>query len=131
MVLDCYKILKQLEDRPAMWVGENTLKAIHLYTSRYYQALLDKGVVTATHTDEPFFDWVVDKLGYRESTAGWVNMIVAESMGFESKNIKWEKVFETHTTKGHHSVSIHRFYELLEEFKIEMEKQSIIKSKTN
>tara|TARA_R110002050_G_scaffold241085_1_gene377468 strand:- start:184 stop:579 length:396 start_codon:yes stop_codon:yes gene_type:complete len=129
MILDCYKILKQMERKPAMWVGENTLKAIHLYISGYYHALLDEGVVTAAHTDEPFFDWVADKLGYFESTAGWVNMIVAESMGFESKNISWEEVFETPTTKEQHSISINRFYELLEEFKKEMEEQSITKPK--
>jgi hypothetical protein len=120
MILDCYKILKQMETRPAMWVGENTLKAIYLYISGYYHALLDEGVVTAAHTDEPFFDWVAEKLGYYESTAGWVNMIVAESMGFDSKDISWEEVFETPISKEQHSISINRFYELLEEFNIEM-----------
>jgi hypothetical protein len=120
MILDCYKILKKMEPRPAMWVGENTLKAIHLYISGYYHALLDQGVVTAAHTDEPFFDWVAEKLGYYESTAGWVNMIVAEAKGFDSKNISWEEVFETPTSKEQHSISINRFYELLEEFEIKM-----------
>ncbi len=131
MILDCYKILKLIEYRPAMFVGENTLKAIHLYISGYYHALLDEGVVTAAHTDEPFFNWVANKLGYYESTAGWVNMIVAESMGFHSKDISWEEVFEAPTTDEQHSISINRFYELLEEFKKDMEKQSITKPKTN
>lgn len=125
MILDCYKILKQIEHRPALWVGENTLNAINLYISGYYHALLDEGLVTTDHTEEPFFDWwVADKLGYYESTAGWANMIVAESMGFNSKDISWEEVFKTQATKEQHMISINRFYELLEEFKIEIEKQS-------
>lgn len=119
MILDCYKLLKQIERRPAMYVGQNTLRAIFIYTSGYYHALIDKGFVTAAHTDDPFFDWIADKLGYYESTAGWVNMIVAESMGFDSKNINWEEVFETPTTNEQHSISINRFYELMEEYKKE------------
>jgi hypothetical protein len=129
MILDCYKILRLIERRPAMFVGENTLKAIHLYISGYYHALLDEGIVTAAHTDEPFFDWIADKLGYYESTAGWVNMIVAESMGFDSKDISWEEVLDTSISKEQHSISINRFYELLEEFKNEMKEQSITKPK--
>ncbi len=129
MILDCYDILKVIERRPAMFIGENTLKGIHTFISGYYLVLLDKEIVPATHMDEPFFDWVADKLGYYESTAGWANMIVAESMGFDTKEINWEVVFDTPISNEQHSISINRFYELLEEFKKENEKQSITKPK--
>ena len=48
-------------------------------------------------------------------------MIVAELMGFDSKDRRWEEVFETQTTDEQHWISINRFYELLEEFKREIE----------
>jgi len=121
MILDCYKILKQIESRPAMWTGEATLKSIHNYISGYYQALLDNKIVLKSHTDEAFFDWVANKLGYYESTAGWVNMILAYCIGFDSKNISWEDVFASSVTKEQHLKSIRYFYQLLEEFKKEIE----------
>jgi hypothetical protein len=122
MIRECYKLLKTIEHRPAMWTGENSLKSIHLYASGYYQALLDQKVHTNAHTDEPFFDWVANKLGYYESTAGWVNMIVAYSIGFDSANIDWNVALNHSITKEEHSKSIFNFYEMLEEFISEMEK---------
>lgn len=121
MILDCYKILKQIEPRPAMWTGEATLKSIHNYISGYYRALLDNKIVQKPHTDEPFFDWVAKKLGYYESTAGWANMILAFSMGFKPENISWEEVFATPVANEQHLKSIKFFYELVEQFKNEIE----------
>jgi hypothetical protein len=121
MVLECYQTLKLIEPRPAMFLGDATLKSIHIYITGYYQALLDQGFVTKAHTAEPFFDWIANKLGYYESNAGWVNMIVAASMGFEAKSIVWEDVLKTEKSFEQHNLSVKRFYELLEEFKLEME----------
>ncbi len=120
MVFECYKLFKKIQPRPAIWTGENSLKSIYLYASGYYAALLDQNVYSAKHTDEPFFDWVAEKLGYYESTAGWVNMIVAYSLGFEPSEINWEKLEEHPITQEEHNDSIARFYELLEEYKSEM-----------
>ena len=41
--------------------------------------------MTATHTNEPFFEWLAAKLGYYESMAVRINMIVAKSIGFIQK----------------------------------------------
>jgi hypothetical protein len=121
MILECYKILKQIELHPAMWTGEATLDSIRNYISGYYHALLDNKIVHKAHTDEPFFDWVANKLGYYESSAGWANMILAYCMGFKPQEINWEDVFATPVTKEQHLKSISYFYELLEEFKKEHE----------
>ena len=121
MILDCYHLLKLMERRPAMWTGEESLRSIHNYISGYYHALLDNKIVQRPLTDEPFFDWVAKRLGYSESTAGWVNMILAYCMGFKPENIIWEKFFATPVTKEQHLKSIEFFYELTEEFKNEIE----------
>lgn len=104
-----------------MWTGENSLKSIRIYASGYYEALLDQKIYSATHTDEPFFDWTANKLGYYESTAGWANMILAVAIGFDPVNIDWEEVFNHNVTKDEHIKSITMFYELLDEYKSEFE----------
>lgn len=119
MILECYKILKRIEQRPAMWLGETTLVNINNYCNGYHQALIDHGIIEPS--EEAFFDWVAKKLGYYESTAGWVNMILAHCMGFEPKDISWEIVFASTVTKEQHVQSVNYFYELVEEFKKEIE----------
>ena len=118
-MLECYKMLKIIEPRPAMWTGEISLKSIHTYLSGYYHALSDNSITQQPNDDELFFDWVAKKLGYYESTAGWANMILAHCMEFEPRNIKWEKVFDTPVSAEQHLKSVSLFYKLLDEFKDE------------
>ena len=120
MIIECYKLLKEIEKRPAIWTGEADLKSIKNFVSGYYQALIDNKIVPE-NIDEPFFDWVADKLGYFESTAGWANMILAYSIGFKPESIIWEEVFDYNVTKEQHLRSIQIFYELVEQFKDELE----------
>lgn len=115
-----------MEQRPFLWTGEATLSSINNYCNGYHHALIDNGIVPESH--EPFFDWVAKKLGYFESTAGWSNMILAYCMGFEPKNIDWEIVFATTVTEEQHRKSISYFYELVEEFKQEMEHKAMLGS---
>jgi len=120
MIIECYQLLKEIEKRPAMWTGEVNLKSIKLFVSGYYQALIDNKIVPE-NIDEPFFDWVANKLGYFESTAGWANMILAYSLGFEPRSIIWEEVFDYNVTKEQHLRSVHQFYELVEQFRSELQ----------
>jgi hypothetical protein len=119
MILECYNVLKRIEQRPDMWIGEASLKNIHTYISGYYHALLDNKIVQKSQTDEPFFNWVANKLGYSESTSGWVNMILAYSMGFKPESIIWEDFIKTPATRDQHAKSIKIFYELAEQFRNE------------
>lgn len=123
MIIECYSLLKQIEQRPLMWTGEATtatLKSIRTFVAGYYWALTENKIV-AESTNEPFFDWVANKLGYFESTAGWANMILAYSIGFDPGNINWEEVFEYNISAEQHLKSIKLFYELIEQFKNETE----------
>jgi hypothetical protein len=122
MILECYNLLKKIEKRPAIWTGETTLKSIFIYVNGYYQSLLDNKIAQNNETEEPFFDWVAKELGYYESTAGWVNMILAYVIGYETKNINWENFLANQITNEQHIKSISCFYELIEKFKMEIEK---------
>lgn len=62
-----------------------------------------------------FFDWVADKLGFYESTAGWHNMILAVTIGLDPQNINWEN-YDDGVTTEQHIQSVKRFYELVEEY---------------
>jgi hypothetical protein len=128
MIIDCYKILKRIESCPVLWTDEVTLKSILNYISGYYHALLDNKIVQNPQTADPFFDWVAKKLGYYESTAGWVNMILAYSMEFKPENISWEEVFATTVTNEQHLKSIKFFYELVEQFKNDIDNRDTVKT---
>lgn len=117
MILECYDILKLIQQRPGMRTGDSTLKAIYTYLSGYYQALVDNNLNWKNDYDSSFHDWIANRLGYYESTAGWANMILAYSINTNPKNISWEKFFITPITHEQHLESIKLFYKLVEDFK--------------
>ena len=121
MILDCYKVLKRIEPRPAMFTGENSLKSIVTFLQGYQEALFDHDLIRFTKAIDPFFDWVAHRLGYFESTAGWANMILAYSLGFDTREILWEDLFNRNVSLEEHEKSVRLFYELVEQFKKEME----------
>ncbi len=104
-----------------MWTGENSLRSISSYITGYFHALLDHGIIREPASIDPFFNWVANKLGYYESTAGWVNMILAYSVGYNPKEINWDEFLELPISEEQHSESIKVFYQLVEQFKNETE----------
>lgn len=121
MILQSYSLLKKIEQRPAMWTGENSLRSISNYITGYIHALLDHGIIREPASIDPFSNWVANKLGYYESTAGWVNMILAYSVGHNPKEINWDEFIELPISEEQHSESVKVFYRLVEQFKNEAE----------
>ena len=117
MILDCYSLLKQIQEKPQMYTGGNRLQDICIFSNGYYFGLVTHKILPKQITIDPFFDWVTQKLGFYESTAGWVNMILAYSLGLEPKDINWEEFLLLQITEEQHLKSISLFYELLEEYK--------------
>ncbi len=116
MIKDCYKLLKEMEYRPQLYVGECSLKAINLFIAGYNFCLSEFKLIKPNNEMDPFFDWVANKLGYYESTAGWVNMINRYTMGYssESKSNSWEEFLEIKMTDEQNLKAVKYFYELLE-----------------
>ena len=123
MIIQNYKLLKKIEQRPGMWAGENTLKSIKTFLAGYNHALFENNLIE--EGTDLFFDWIAKKLGFYESTAGWANMILAVSLGFEPKKIDWAKVLETKVTREQHEESVRKFYSLLEEFIVEVQNKKV------
>ena len=110
-----YELLKKIEARPAMWTGELSLKSIRTFIDGYSFALSEYQLIETNEKELNFHDWVANKLGFYESTAGWQNMILAVTIGLDPKTIRWEN-YDSEVTKEQHEKSIRKFYELLEEF---------------
>jgi hypothetical protein len=126
MILECYPLLKKIQARPSLWTGDDSLTSLSIYLSGYYDALQEFGLVQTRSTKDPFFDWVADKLGYKESTAGWANMILAYSMGLDTTQIIWADFLKIPISKQEHINAVSLFYDLVEEFKEEVANGSVL-----
>lgn len=113
---ECYPLLKKMEPRPVMWTGELTLKSMKTFLDGYAYALIEHALMDQNKLTEPsFHDWVANRLGFRESTAGWHNMILAHTLGLDPKKIRWEN-YDSDVSNELHEASIRQFYLLLDEF---------------
>ncbi len=131
MILHSYNFLKQIEARPGMWIGDETLKSLSSCLCGYYYALIDYELIKKKpQQEEPnFHHWVANKLGFYESAAGWPNMILAVTLGLNPQTISWNG-YATNVTREQHKLSIKRFYELLEEFVQEADATTYLLSTT-
>jgi hypothetical protein len=85
-----------------MYIGRASLTPLHFFLEGYSFALSEHGIRQPNEVPpfKGFHDWTARKLGYRESTAGWCNMILQHVGGDET-------------------VAFERFFELLDEFRTE------------
>lgn len=111
-----YNILTIIKKRPGMYVGEVSLRSIKVYLHGYEMAMMDAGVKDVSIPRfHDFNEFVREKYGYYESTAGWVNMILAVTIGLDPRNISW-KTYGQAVTFEQHKKSVELFYQLLSEF---------------
>ena len=103
-----YPLLKEIEPRPALWIGEYSLNGYSLALAQHKLLPLEE--------DTPnFHEWVAYKLGFYESTAGWHNMILAVTLGWNPTTIQREN-YAVEVSLEQHKRSIQLFYTLLDEF---------------
>lgn len=115
-MIEIYQTFKRMEARPAMWTGELSLKSIKTFSDGYLFALSENNLIEPNPNEVlNFHDWVANKLGFSHSTAGWHNMILADTIGLDPKNVNWDN-YSSEVTKGQHGKSIRTFYKLLGEF---------------
>ncbi len=101
---DVYDFFEKIKERPAMYVGAKSLTRIQMFFYGYLYAL-DLQDIDFDHKKfgpYNFHDWIANKLGWAESTSGWLNMILDKANGDDEK-------------------AVDLFYDLLEEFKLEKE----------
>ena len=117
-----YEFLKQIKGRWDVHMSVITLRGLHTWLGGYKQALfdhgLDKNKEFCKKKKNDFHDFVAKKLGFRESTAGWADMILATTLGHDPKTFNWLVFMNNYSSiaEEDHDMSIEKFYELLGEF---------------
>lgn len=112
-----YDVLDKIEKRPGLYLGYVSLRTLATYLAGYQMAMTDAAFMDISNPEfHQFNDFIRDKFGYLESTAGWSNMILAISLGFSPDNVDWCS-FYTNISTQQHLISVSRFFELLAEFR--------------
>jgi hypothetical protein len=84
-----YELLDQMQVRTAMYVGELSITALYNFIQGYFAALDINGSDEHLIPDfENFHDYVAKYYSYKESTAGWKNIILKENSGNEEKALE-------------------------------------------
>ena len=112
-----YELIETLSVRTAMYTGEHKLSNIRSFIDGYTFAMEDVELRSQFLSDfGGFHDWVAEKLGFSESTAGWQNMILAIEMGIPPKEVKWTS-YAVNASEEQHKSSVARFFDLVSEYK--------------
>ena len=115
---DIYMLVlgKGLRNRPGMYIGDPSPNSLLIYLHGYQAAMRDAGVIDASKPDfHGFHDWIANKFGFSESTAGWAKMILAVTLGADPEDIIWEE-FDRDATTQQRTEATYRCFELIEEF---------------
>ncbi len=81
--IDIYDLLDSIEQKPAIYLGEKSLSLLRAFIDGYLFAARRSLLRPNGFFD--FHEWVALRLGYFESTSGYVNMILKSEMGDETK----------------------------------------------
>lgn len=111
-----YDLLRQMKLRFGMYIQPQTLWALQNFINGYQTALHTHQIVENGFIDKEFADFVAQKYGFYESTAGYVNMILAVVTGFDPKNMDWDKFGKHIISEAEHQQSIDLFFNILDEF---------------
>jgi len=106
-----------------MWIGEPSPDRLNLFLAGYCSAMEQVGLKDiATPPFHGFHDWVAERFGFAESTAGWPNMILAVTLGLDPATVLWgyadgSKQFDAHATRQQKEDATRECFELLDEYR--------------
>ena len=113
-----YDIIDKIRDRPGMWIGDLSPRALHIFLTGYRCGMDDAGFAGVSQPEfRGFHDWVAQKFGFGESTAGWANMILAVTVGAEPANISWESLFASVITTEQNKQATMLCFQLIDEYR--------------
>ena len=95
-----YEFIDLTKFRTAMYIGEESLSAMYFCISGYCSACDINGIEKKLQPDFSLFhDFVANYYLYRESTAGWRNIILAENFCDEKRALEeFYKLFDLFRT---------------------------------
>lgn len=92
------ELFAAIRNKPPLYLGTHSLTALAHFMSGYDHALFAHSITSKARLSPPleFQDWTAYRLHFRESTRGWLNMILERTRD--------------------ESLALDRFYELIDEF---------------
>lgn len=102
------RLLELIRERPALYLGENSLTGLWHFLRGYRMAEGDHGIDDVIHLPTDIFDWVAYRLHYYDSTSGWRQMILGR-VPDERAALKrfWELLDDHRARKPHVVATIH------------------------
>ncbi len=83
-----YDYIEKTKVRTAMYIGENTLTAMYFHLQGYFAACDEYGILDEEMINfSGFHDFVAKYYSYRESTAGWRDIILRENNCDEKQSL--------------------------------------------
>jgi hypothetical protein len=114
-----YEVIDKIRVRPGMFIGNSSPNSLQVFLQGYKMAMLETGVVDASHPPlRGFHDWVASRLGFSSSVPGWANMILATTMGLDPAHVSWEEI-DRSATRQQQIEATTRVFELLDEYRRE------------
>lgn len=112
-----YTVIDLVRRRPGMYIGDPSPDSLLIFLSGYDLAMQHAGLVD---TSQPplhgFHDWIAQRLGFYESTAGWANMIMAVTLGLNPRAMRWEG-YDHAATRTQRIEATERCFALLDEYR--------------
>jgi hypothetical protein len=112
-----YEVIEFVRHKPGMYLGYSTPHMLLVFLDAYRMAMDHAGIEDVS---EPpymgFFDWVAEKFGFSESTAGWANMILAITLGLNPKQLDWE-TYDQHASTEQQAKALQTCFECFDEYR--------------
>ena len=81
-----YETIASIRPHPAMHIGYHSLTRLQSFLDGCFYMAEKYAIRLCEHPDfHGFHDWTAERFGWKESTAGWCNIILQESNGDEAK----------------------------------------------
>src|SRR5437764_1496231 len=86
MPFNVYETIALIRQRPALYLGECSLVRLRAFLDGCLFVVQEFGIEDDTQPAfGGFHDWVARRFGWRESTAGWCNIILQQCGGDDRK----------------------------------------------
>ena len=109
------QLIDGMRKRLAMYTGQSNLFALRAYLDGYLMGCDGEGIPDHGIFEYEFHEYVKDRLGYYESTAGWSNMITAHCMGFSPDKVDWSDYLRD-ATEDHHHAAVDLLWNLMDDY---------------
>lgn len=114
-----YDLLNAMRERPALYIGRNSIALLDIYLSGYSEAMHERGVKDISQPPfTGFTAWNEKRLGRGNGPMGWSWLIARETLGKSPTKRRRSKGWPSESLKtANDAAALARFYELLDKYR--------------